>query len=60
MVRKKLSCRAMGLNCGFEVHDESVDEIVAALAEHARRVHKVETAETFRQKARDLVRLEDA
>jgi predicted small metal-binding protein len=50
----------MGLNCGFEVHDESVDEIVAALAEHARRVHKVEATETMRQKARDLVRLEEA
>jgi len=60
MVRKKLSCRAMGLNCSFEVHDESVDEIVTALAEHARRVHKVETTETLRQKARDLVRLVEA
>jgi predicted small metal-binding protein len=59
MVRKKLSCRAMGMNCGFEVHDESVDEIVAALAEHAKRVHQVAFNETMRQKARDLVRLEE-
>jgi predicted small metal-binding protein len=50
----------MGMNCSFEVHDESADEIVAALAEHARRVHKVEATETMRQKARDLVRLEEA
>jgi predicted small metal-binding protein len=59
MLRKKLSCRAMGLNCAFEVHDESVDEIIAALAEHAKRVHKVEVNESMRQKARDLVRLEE-
>jgi predicted small metal-binding protein len=59
MVRKKISCRAMGMNCGFEVHDESVDEIVAALAEHAKRVHKLELTEALRQKARDLVRLEE-
>ena len=59
MVRKKLSCRAMGMNCGFEVHDESVDEIIAALAEHAKRVHKIEVNETMRQKARDLIRLEE-
>jgi len=58
MVRKKLSCRAMGMNCSFEVHDESVDEIVAALAEHAKRVHKLEVSETMRQKARDLIRIE--
>jgi len=60
MVRKKLSCRAMGLNCSFEVHDESVEELVTALAEHSRRVHKVEPTESLRQKARDLVRLEEA
>lgn len=60
MVRKKLSCRAMGMNCSFEVHDESVDEIVAALAEHAKRVHKLEVTEALRQKARDLIRLEEA
>jgi len=47
------------MNCGFEVHDESVDEIVAALAEHSRRVHKLEVTETLRQKARDLIRLEE-
>lgn len=57
-MQKKLSCRALGMNCSFEVHDESVEEIVAALAEHARRVHKVDVTETLRQKARDLVRLE--
>jgi predicted small metal-binding protein len=50
----------MGMNCSFEVHDESVDEIVAALAEHAKRVHKLEVTEALRQKARDLIRLEEA
>jgi predicted small metal-binding protein len=58
MARKKLTCRAMGMNCGFEVHDESETEIVAAIGDHIRRVHKIEVSDGLRQKARDLVRLE--
>jgi len=58
MVRKKLSCRAMGMNCGFEVHDESESEILAAIGDHIRRVHKLEVTEVVRQKAKDLIRLE--
>jgi len=58
MVRKKLSCRALGMNCSFEIHDESDAEILAAIGEHAKRVHKVEVTETLRQRARDLIRLE--
>src|SRR4030067_348099 len=41
-MQKKLTCRAMGMNCGFEVRDESEEEILAALGDHAKRVHKVE------------------
>lgn len=59
MLRKKLTCRAMGMNCGFEVHDESEDEILAAVGEHAKRVHKIEFGEAQRQKARDLMRLDE-
>ena len=59
MLRKRITCRAMGMNCGFEVHDESEDEIVAALGDHAKRVHKVEFVDSLKQKARDLIRLEE-
>ncbi|HEY5765265.1 MAG TPA: DUF1059 domain-containing protein [Candidatus Deferrimicrobiaceae bacterium] len=59
MLRKKLACRAMGLNCGFEVHDESEQEILAAAEEHIRRVHKIELSETLKQKARDLIRFDE-
>ena len=44
MMQKKLTCRAMGMNCGFEIHDESEEEILAALGDHAKRVHKVSSS----------------
>ncbi len=59
MLRKKLSCRAMGMNCGFEVHDESEAEVVTAVGEHIKRAHNVELSDDMRQRARDSVRLEE-
>ena len=59
-MRKRLSCRAMGVNCDFEVHDESEEEITTVIADHARRVHKLDFTEALRQKARDLIRLVEA
>jgi len=57
-MKKRLSCRAMGGNCSFEVHDESEEEITTVIADHAKRVHNLEFTEALRQKARDLIRLE--
>ena len=48
----------MGINCGFEVRDESEDEIMTVIADHAVRVHKLDFTEELRQKARDLIRFE--
>jgi len=48
----------MGINCGFEVRDESEDEIMTVIADHAVRVHKLDFTEALRQKARDLIRFE--
>ncbi len=59
MLRKKLSCRAMGMNCGFEVHDESETEVVMAVGEHIKRAHNIELSDDMRQRARDSVRLEE-
>lgn len=60
MLRKKLTCRAMGMNCGFEVHSESEEEILTAIQDHAKRIHKVEFDERLKQKARDHIRLDEA
>lgn len=49
----------MGINCGFEVRDESEDEITTAMGEHAVRIHKLVFTEALRQKARDLIRFEE-
>jgi len=59
MMQKKLTCRAMGMNCGFEVRDESEEEILAALGDHAKRAHKVEFDETLKQKAKDRIRFDE-
>jgi len=58
-MKKKLSCRAVGMNCGFEVHDESEEEILKTIEDHAKRVHKIEFTDALRVKAKDLIRLEE-
>lgn len=56
-MEKKLSCRAMGLNCTFVVRDESEKEIVRKLVVHLKTVHAIEITEELRRKANDLIRL---
>lgn len=59
-MEKKLTCRAMGMNCNFIVRDESEDEIVKVIADHIKTKHDVDVTEALRRKARDLIRLEGA
>jgi len=55
-MKKKLSCRAMGMNCGFEVQDDSEEEITKVIGDHLERVHKMPFTEALRRKAKDLIR----
>jgi predicted small metal-binding protein len=59
-MKKHLSCRALGMKCGFEVHDESEDEITITIGDHLKRVHGVEFTDALRRKARDLILLDPA
>jgi len=59
-VRKHLTCRALGMKCGFEVHDESEEEITVAIGDHLKRVHGVEFTDALRRKAMDLILLDKA
>jgi predicted small metal-binding protein len=59
-MEKKLSCRAMGLNCNFVVREESEKEIVRKIAIHLKTVHSIEITDELRKKANDLIRLVDA
>jgi len=59
-MRKHLSCRAMGMNCSFEVHDESEAEITLAIRDHLERAHQIEFTNALSQKARDLILLDTA
>jgi predicted small metal-binding protein len=59
-MEKRLSCRAMGLNCDFVVRDESEEKIVERISEHLKTAHGVEPDESIRRKAKDLIRLEAA
>jgi predicted small metal-binding protein len=59
-MRKHLSCRAMGMNCSFEVHDESEEEITVVIRGHLERVHRIEMTNALSQKARDLILLDMA
>jgi predicted small metal-binding protein len=56
-MKKRLSCRALGMDCPFEVYDESEEEIAKVIGDHVKRVHKVEFTDALRRKALDLIRL---
>ena len=59
-MKKRLSCRALGMDCPFEVHDESEEEIAKVIGDHVKRVHKVEFTDAMRRKALDLIRFVEA
>lgn len=59
-MEKRLTCRAMGLNCDFAATGESEEEIVVAIADHLKAIHAIEWTEALRAKAGDLVRLVEA
>ncbi|MGA6993415.1 MAG: DUF1059 domain-containing protein [Candidatus Deferrimicrobiaceae bacterium] len=59
-MKKKLSCRAMGMNCDFVTRDESEQKIVETIADHLKQNHKIEFTEELRTKANNLIRLEEA
>ncbi len=59
-MKKHLTCRALGMKCGFEVHDESEEEITVTIGGHLKRVHGVEFTDALRRKAMDLILLDPA
>jgi predicted small metal-binding protein len=48
------------MKCGFEVHDESEEEITVAIGDHLKRAHGMEFTEALRRKAKDLILLDPA
>jgi predicted small metal-binding protein len=50
----------MGMNCSFEVHDESEEEITNVIRDHLMRAHKIEFTNALSQKARNLILLDTA
>lgn len=50
----------MGLNCAFEAHGETEEEIIAAIEKHLKEVHAIEWTAALRAKAGDLIRLVEA
>ena len=59
-MRKHLACRAMGLKCAFEVHDESEEEITVTIGDHIKRAYGVEFTDALRKKAGDLILFDPA
>ena len=59
-MEKKLSCRAMGLNCNYVARGETEEEIVKVIQTHLNKVHAIEWTEALRAKAGDLIRLVEA
>ena len=59
-MKKHLACRALGMKCVFEVHDESEEEITVAIGDHLKRAHGVEFTDALRRKAMDLILLDPA
>jgi predicted small metal-binding protein len=59
-MKKHLTCRALGMKCALEVHDESEEEIAVAIGDHLKRAHGVDFNEALRRKAMDLILLDPA
>ena len=38
---KVLSCKDVGVNCDFEAHGKTTDEVLKKTAEHARKEHGI-------------------
>ncbi|GAB4243916.1 MAG: hypothetical protein OHK0028_22320 [Deltaproteobacteria bacterium] len=57
-MKKHLPCRAMGRNCGFEVHDGSEEEVTTAIGDYRKRARGVEFTEALRKTARDRILLD--
>jgi predicted small metal-binding protein len=50
----------MGMNCSFEVHDESEEEITVVIRDHLKRAHGIDFTNALSQKARNLILLDMA
>lgn len=57
---KKLSCRALGMNCDFVTRNESEKQIVETISDHLKNSHNIEMTEDLRTRANNLIRLEEA
>ena len=38
-----IKCKDIGMNCGFELKDDSQDELMQLLALHAEKTHSMKT-----------------
>ena len=53
---KELKCRELGFDCDAVVQAESVDEVMAQAAPHAKEVHGVDVTPEMAGQFRTLVR----
>lgn len=52
---KELRCRDVGFDCDAVVHAETVEEILAQAAAHAKQVHNVEVTQEQAQQIATLI-----
>jgi predicted small metal-binding protein len=54
---KTLNCRDMGVACDWVARGATVEEVMAKAAEHARKVHGMQTmTPEMQQKAKSLIK----
>jgi predicted small metal-binding protein len=57
IMAKTLCCKDVGVDCDFQAHGETEDEIMAQVAEHARTAHGIEEVPAeLAEKARAAIR----
>ena len=55
--QKHLRCRDVGMDCDFEAHGASEDEVIQQAATHAQRVHGIrEITPDLEQRVRAAIR----
>lgn len=56
-MRKILKCRDLGMECGFQAHGKTDDEVLRQTAEHAKDKHGIATMPPdLQQKARAAIK----
>lgn len=55
----KFNCKSIGMDCGFETHAGSMDELMPKIADHAEKVHQIKAIPSdLKEKITNAIKIE--